>query len=254
MNDNEFDAALVGAAMALAAERGWRAVSPAAAAREAGLDLASARQRFPGTPMILLRLGVMADQAAVEGATLDGPVRDRLFDMIMRRIDTFQMHRAGVLALLRDLPREPVLALALAGATARSMRWLLQSTGIGTGGPRGAARVQAMMAIWFYTFRTWRRDDTADLSRTMAALDESLRRAEEIVVWIRGQTGLPAEGRDTGAAVQEEAPDPFDMPDEGVGAPPSMADEPFTGPRAVPDEKLSEPPYPQGPTPIPPAA
>ena len=41
--------------------------------------------------------------------------------------------------------------------------------------------------------------------------------------------------------------------DEGVGVPPSMADETFTGPRAVPDEKLSEPPFPQGPAPIPPA-
>jgi ubiquinone biosynthesis protein COQ9 len=259
MNDSEFDAALVGAALTLAAERGWRAVNPAAAAREAELDLVRARQRFPGNAMILLRLGVMADQAAIESASSDGPVRDRLFDMLMRRIDTFQLHRAGVLALLRELPRRPGMALMLAAATARSMRWLLQSAGIGTGGPRGAARVKAMVAIWLWTFRAWRRDESADLSRTMAALDESLRRAEEAVLWFRGQTGLKAEGRDTGGTVPEEAPDPFDMPDEGGGDTAPEPDEPFSGPRAVPGTGLpgeppSEPPYPTGPAPLPPAA
>ncbi|HME27898.1 MAG TPA: hypothetical protein VKI44_42360 [Acetobacteraceae bacterium] len=63
------------------------------------------------------------------------------------------------------------------------------------------------------------------------------------------QTGLPAEGRDTGAAVPEEAPDRFNMPDgfnmpdEGVGAPPSMADETFTGPRAVPTRSCPNRPF-----------
>ena len=260
MNDNEFDAALVGGAMKLAAARGWRAVTPAAAARDAGLDLARARQRFPATPVILLRLGVMADQAAIESATLDGPVRDRLFDMLMRRIDTFQLHRAGMLAMLRELPREPAVALMLASQTRRSMRWLLQSAGIGTAGPRGETRVQAMVAIWLWAFRAWRRDGSADLSRTMATLDNALRRAEEAVLWIRGNLGLPAEGRDTGGVLPEQAPpDPFDLPDEGVGSPPSTADEPFAGPHAVqdlgfPTEPPSEPPHPRGPSPIPPAA
>ena len=256
MNDNEFDAALVGGAMKLAAARGWRAVTPAAAAREAGLELARARQRFPSTPMILLRLGVMADQAATESATMDGPARDRLFDMLMRRIDTFQLHRAGVLALFRELPRDPGAALTLASQTRSSMRWLLESAGIGTAGPRGETRVQAMVAIWLWAFRAWRRDDSADLSRTMATLDDSLRRAEEAVLWIRGNLGLPAEGRDTGGMLPQEAPpDPFDLPDEGVGAPPSAPDEPFAGPRPIEDPGFpTEPPFPRGPSPIPPVA
>ena len=116
----------------MAAEQGWRSVSVAAAARAAGLPLARARERFPGRAAILLRFGRLADQAALAEAPSDGPARDRLFDLLMRRIDALQAHRAGVLALLRALPGEPPIALLLTLATRRSMRWMLEAAGIPT--------------------------------------------------------------------------------------------------------------------------
>src|SRR5689334_17096807 len=104
MEDRAFDQALIGAAFNIIARRGWSHVSVAEAAREGGLPLARARARFPGRAAVLLRFGVLADQTALEGAATTGPVRDRLFDMIMRRMDVLQAHRAGVIALLRGLP------------------------------------------------------------------------------------------------------------------------------------------------------
>ncbi len=130
MDDAAFDNALIAAAFQLAAEQGWRRVSVVAAARAAGLPLARARERFPGRSAILLRFGRLADQAALAEAPSEGPVRDRLFDLLMRRIDALQTHRAGVLALLRALPAEPPTALLLALATRRSMRWMLAAAGI----------------------------------------------------------------------------------------------------------------------------
>ena len=129
MDDAAFDNALIAAAFQLAAEQGWRRVSVVAAARAAGLPLARARERFPGRSAILLRFGRLADQAALAEAPSEGPVRDRLFDLLMRRIDALQTHRAGVLALLRALPAEPPIALLLALATRRSMRWMLAAAG-----------------------------------------------------------------------------------------------------------------------------
>src|SRR5450432_2758712 len=114
MTGSEFDTALVTAAFRLAAEDGWRKVSVAAAARAAGLSLAEARGRFPSRAAILLRFGRLADQAALLDAPSEGPVRDRLFDLLMRRFDVLQAHRAGVKALLRALPFDPPMALLLA--------------------------------------------------------------------------------------------------------------------------------------------
>ena len=184
MDDAAFDTALIAAAFQLAAEQGWRRVSVVAAARAAGLPLARARERFPGRSAILLRFGRLADQAALTEAPSEGPVRDRLFDLLMRRIDALQTHRAGVLALLRALPADPPTALLLALATRRSMRWMLEAAGIPTRGIHGELRVKGLLAVWLWTLRAWRADDGEDLGTTMAALDAALRRAEQAAGWL----------------------------------------------------------------------
>src|ERR1700722_17992677 len=98
MDDLEFDRALIAAALELAADRGWQRVGVVQAARQAGLPLDRARRRFSGRTAVLLRLVRMADHAALAGAADEGAVRDRLFDLLMRRINVLQSHRAGVLA------------------------------------------------------------------------------------------------------------------------------------------------------------
>ena len=93
----------------------------------------------------------------------EGPVRDRLFDLLMRRIDALQAQRAGVLALLRALPADPATALLLTLATRRSMRWMLEAVGIPTRGVRGELRVKGMVGAWLWTIRAWRTDESEDL-------------------------------------------------------------------------------------------
>ena len=146
--------------------------------------------------------GRLADEQALTGALDSGPARERLFDVVMRRFDALQQHRAGVLALLDGLPGDPGTALLLAGATAGSMVWMLEAAGMPAGGWRGALASQGMVAVWLYTLRAWRRDDSPDLSGTMAALDRALTRAERAAGWL----GLAP------AAASEPVPKPFPEP------------------------------------------
>jgi len=180
MTDEDFDAALIASAFAIAGARGWRHVSAAAAAREAGLDLAVARQRFAGHGPILKKFGQLADRHALTGALTEGVVKDRLFDVLLRRVDFLQSHRAGVLALLRMLPLNPPLAAWLAGETEISMGWLLEAAGISALGPRGAVRKKGLLAVWAWGIRAWTNDESEDLSATMAAFDVALTRADQI--------------------------------------------------------------------------
>ncbi len=193
MDDAEFDRVLIAAAFQVAAEKGWRSLSVAGAARAAGLPLARARERFPGRAAVLLRFGRQADQSALAEAPADGPIRDRLFDLLMRRVDALQAHRAGVLALLRALPTEPPTALLLTLATRRSMRWMLEAAGASTASINGELRVRGLLAVWLWTVRAWRSDETEDLGHTMAALDTALSRAEQAAEWLgwRPRTAAP---------------------------------------------------------------
>ena len=87
MSDADFDSALIAAAFRLAARDGWTRVSVVAACREAGLPLTEARTRFPTRGHILVRFGQMADQFALTDAPDEGPVRDRLFDLLTRAVE-----------------------------------------------------------------------------------------------------------------------------------------------------------------------
>jgi hypothetical protein len=191
MDDADFDRALIAAAFQLAAEQGWRSASPIAAAREAGLPLARARERFPNRAALLLRFGRLADQAALTDAPNEGTVRDRLIGLLMRRIDILQAHRGGLLALLRALPADPPTALLLALATRRSMRWMLGAAGLPTAGLYGELRVKGLIAVWLWTIRAWQRDESEALDATMAALDSALGRAERAAGWLGWREQAP---------------------------------------------------------------
>ncbi|GAB0116203.1 TetR family transcriptional regulator [Acidisoma sp. 7E03] len=180
MTDADFDAAVVSAVFTEAGLRGWHRTSLVEAARVAGLDLARTRQRFPSKLVALMRFGSIADQAALTGATTDGPVKDRLFDILMRRFDVLQAHRAGVIAVLDAAKMDPLLALFLARLSARSMEWLLEGAGLSAAGLRGRLRVKGLLGVWLYAVRAWTQDDSADLSATMTATDKALERAGEM--------------------------------------------------------------------------
>ena len=147
------------------------------AAREAGLSLDTARKRFGCKTMLLLTLGRLADEAALVEDGSEGSVREKLFDMIMRRLDVFQQYREGVRAVLRAVPLDPPLALLLGGATMESMKWLADAAGLDTAGLAGVVRLQALLGVWTLTLRAWDRDDSQDMGLTMAALDQALDRA-----------------------------------------------------------------------------
>ena len=225
MDDEAFDKALIGAAFAIAGRTGWSRVSVAEAAAEASLPLARARARFPARLAILLRLGLLADQAALTDISADGETRDRLFDMIMRRIDVLQAHRDGVIALLRYLPTDPPLALLLAQATQRSMRWMLDAVGVNARGFRGELATQGLVAVWLWTIRAWQTDESPDLTSTMAALDKALTRAAQAADWLDGRTRRPAdEAPEVSPPTDPDLPAaPLDMPPEAPPAAPRPA-------------------------------
>jgi len=207
MEDTDFDTQLVSAAFALGAEAGWRKVTAATAARRAGLDLAKARARFAGPGAVLWKFGELADRAALTGVVSEGAVRDRLFDILMRRFDFLQAHRAGVVALLKFLPAEPALGVCLARGTLRSMGWLLEGAGVPASGVRGAIAKRGLGLVWAYGVRAWLGDESADLTATMAAVDTALNRADAIAARFSHSPAPAAEAADV----------PFEAPADELG-------------------------------------
>lgn len=180
---------IIDAALALAARQGWRRVSLAEIAAEAGLSVLQVHAAFPTRGAILDAFHRRIDEVVLaRGVEADSErPRDRLFDAVMRRFEALQPHRAAVAAMLRDAWSDPLASLADLPALLNSMSWLLEISGIPAGGWRGRLRAKLLLGIYLSTLRIWLADDTPDLMKTMAAVDHRLRRAER---WL----GIAGEG------------------------------------------------------------
>jgi len=99
----------------------------------------------------------------------------------MRRFEALQIHRDAVLRLVREVPADPKTLLQRLPQSQRSFAFLAAAAGYpGTGIP-GALVAKALSAVWLATQRDWLRDDTPDLSVTMASLDRNLGRAIDLI-------------------------------------------------------------------------
>jgi ubiquinone biosynthesis protein COQ9 len=174
-------AALREALLRMVAAGGWRDLSYADIAKEAGLRLAAAYEAYPSKGAILTGIGRDIDArlfASLEEDPLEGSPKDRLFDLLMRRFDALNEHREAYAALAWELPRTPVEAGCLALQLRRSLANMLEAAGLSASGLRGAFRIEGLGALYACALRVWLKDDTADLSKTMAELDKRLGQVE----------------------------------------------------------------------------
>ena len=172
---------LARAALTLAAASPWREVTL--------LKLADAAAR-PISDFYGASLGEAVDcvEEAFDRAIGDNlealdpgqSVRDRLFELIMRRFEAMEPHRAAVLAMEVGADRDPTLMAGAHQRHVRCARWVLALSGLEADGMTGQARAQGLGVIIGQARLAWRGDDAGDFNRTMASLDKNLRRAEEM--------------------------------------------------------------------------
>ncbi|MBA5775763.1 TetR/AcrR family transcriptional regulator [Stappia sp. F7233] len=193
-------------------EEGWEAASPARAATDAGVSLSAMRAEFPTRISLLAALLSNVDQQvldAVDASMAEEPAKDRLFDVILSRLDHMAPYKASVRALKAAVRRDPMLALEINPVAATSMRWMLTAAGIEPRGLRGRMMVQGLVVAFARILDTWLEDDDPGLARTMAAVDRELTRGAD---WL-GRMGRleklvrPLAEKFTGRRGRRRAPD-----------------------------------------------
>ena len=170
----------IDAFLALLAEQPFERIGLADVARRAGLTLSQLREEFSSVMAILPAHVKRVDAQVLAGG--DGDMaqetpREKLFDVLMRRLEALAPHKAAMRSLMRSAARNPGLALALNGLAVRSQNWMLTASDIGASGAKGMLRSQAMAVLFACVMRVWVNDEDPGLARTMAALDRELARA-----------------------------------------------------------------------------
>ena len=186
---------IIAALLSLLADKPFETIGLADIAGRAEVSLAQLRDEFPST-LAIVAAHIKATDRAVLAEDLsdmaEEPERERLFDVLMRRLELLAPHRDAVRSLLRSARRNPPLALALNGLAVRSQQWMLSAAGIGASGPRGMIRAQGLAALFASVLRTWVNDDDPGQARTMAALDRALGRGQRFVGFLDDLCAIPA--------------------------------------------------------------
>ncbi|MEJ0078156.1 MAG: TetR/AcrR family transcriptional regulator [Alphaproteobacteria bacterium] len=172
---------IIAAFMALLAEKRFEEIGFGEIAARSGLTLANCRGAFGSTLAIYAAHVKDLDRKVLAGAGADmaeEPPRERLFDVLMRRIEAMAPYREATRSLLRSVACNPGLAFALNGFAVRSQHWMLTAADIDAAGPRGMIRAQGLAMLFASVLRTWVDDEDEGLARTMAALDRALARGQ----------------------------------------------------------------------------
>ena len=172
---------IVDALMELAAERRFEDISVRDICKTAGVSLADFREAFPSKGAVLAGFTRRIDRAvlAEHGEELaDESPRERLFDILMRRLEAMAPYREGVREAAAWLRREPAAALAMNQVVMSSMRFMLEAAGIEAEGSAGVIKLQGLALAWARMIHVWLDDDDPALSKTMAELDRVLTRGE----------------------------------------------------------------------------
>ena len=172
---------LIAAALALAAEKGWRRITMPDIAASAGVPLADAYRLFRSKFALLAAFRRDIDEAVLAGGapSANDPIHDRLFEVLMRRFEALKAHRPALRAILRDSIGTPAPIKALPGLL-RSMSWMLAAAGMPTAGWRGRIASRLLAALYFSVFPAFFRDESPDLGTTMSLLDRRLRQIEVV--------------------------------------------------------------------------
>ena len=186
----------VDALMALLAEQSFEQIGLAEVAGRAGLKLSELRGEFGSTLAILGAHAKDIDRMVLAGGgdadMSEETPRERLFDVLMRRLEAMAPYKEATRSLLRSARRNPPLALALNALAVRSQRWMLEAAGIGASGPRGAVRAQCAALMFARVVSVWIDDDEEGNDRTMAALDRALSSGERWAGLLGDICSIPA--------------------------------------------------------------
>ena len=173
---------IIEALLTLLAEQPIERIGLGDIAKTAGVSLADLREEFSSVMAILAAHMKEIDRQVLASDMSDmgeEPVRERLFDILMRRLEAHAPHKAAIRSLMKSSLRNPPLALALNSFAARSMSWMMTAAGISTAGPRGIVRAQALTLLYARVVATWAEDEDPGLAKTMSVLDRELARGQQ---------------------------------------------------------------------------
>ncbi len=172
---------LIDAAFDLATTQRWSDLNMTTIASHAKVPLTQALEIYANKAALLDGVMQRVDTAALNESSGFGEydsIKDKLFALLMARLDALAPHRAAIGAIVCDTLKHPMRAMCRLPRFMQSMALMLETAGVSTSGPAGMVKINGLAVVFLNTLRVWLKDDTEDQGASMAALDLGLRRVD----------------------------------------------------------------------------
>ena len=166
---------IIEATLDLAAQQSWNDLTHKSIAAAAKVPLAIVIRHFASNEDILTGIIRHFDDLVSQSIgqmDYNDSLHNRLFEVMMARFDVLQHYRLAILNIMAAARRTPTLARIILMAQWHSMSKMLGLSGISEQQPW---TVGGLLSLYGLVLYSWRRDETADMAKTMAALDRYLR-------------------------------------------------------------------------------
>ena len=170
-------------ALELAAQYKWCDVTLSQISKTAGISLSQLISLFPSKNALVV--GIMEGTTKVIVNDTDQEIlyerpRDRLFDILLRRIEVLAPNKIAFKSIIHEISSSPADALCMAPEFFKQIRTTLEVVGIDSTGLTGQIRVHGVAAIYIGALFVWFRDDSSDMEKTTTFLDRRLNQIKHL--------------------------------------------------------------------------
>ena len=175
---------ILSAASEVAAIHPWEFVAMKQIAEAADLTVHEVIARFQTKSDIVAAIIDALDTEVEEVFSFideDAPMRDRLFDVLMERIEIASRNRAAHISFFKSFGWTKEATCSDITILKSSMSRMAKCAGMDTEGLLGGIYLSGLSLAYLWVLLTWVNDKSPDLGKTMAELDRTLGRAESLV-------------------------------------------------------------------------
>lgn len=181
------DTLLINTTLTLAGEIGWSSITIKKISEQTDIPFDEVCTRFESKWEILDAFRTRTDSLITNQVDQNWPqqlVRDRLFDVVMKRIEIISPWKAGIISISNHCAPRALTSIRLFLHLRGSMEKMVEHVGASSPGLGRLAQSHGLTIIYLLVLRRWMSDETADLGPTMAELNERLLFTDQLVTQI----------------------------------------------------------------------
>jgi hypothetical protein len=170
-------------------KEGWKNFTFAKTSQDSRIPLSLFHAQFSSPSDVMVYLFHKIDEEVLKNPDLSIDTtspKDALFEILMARFDAALPYKVILQSFWHDWIFSPTEAPPLLCHGIASMSWMLEAAGLNTRGLAGFLRIQGLTVLYGLTLRVWLKDESPDMGKTMAFLDNGLSQLEKGASFLKG--------------------------------------------------------------------